>query len=109
MNGKTIHDEDRMEVLADEDDEMDAPPLKPSPTDHPKRLFPEEEDEDILRETNERFVLFPIKYREVCLYFWSERRRLMRRYGRRIKPHRRLSGRQRRWIWDMIIMIGQSG
>lgn len=30
-----------------------------------KRRFPEEEDEDILRETNDRFVLFPIKYHEV--------------------------------------------
>ncbi|WVF68813.1 hypothetical protein IAT40_003586 [Kwoniella sp. CBS 6097] len=31
----------------------------------PKRRFPEEEDEDILRESNERFVLFPIRYREI--------------------------------------------
>ncbi|WRT69359.1 uncharacterized protein IL334_006343 [Kwoniella shivajii] len=30
-----------------------------------KRKFPEEEDEDILRESNDRFVLFPIKYREI--------------------------------------------
>ncbi|OCF40176.1 ribonucleoside-diphosphate reductase subunit M2 [Kwoniella heveanensis CBS 569] len=30
-----------------------------------KRRFPEEEDEDILRESNERFVLFPIRYREI--------------------------------------------
>lgn len=29
------------------------------------RRFPEEEDEDILRETNDRFVLFPIKYHQV--------------------------------------------
>lgn len=29
--------------------------------------FPEEEEEDILRETSDRFVLFPIKYREVRL------------------------------------------
>lgn len=29
------------------------------------RLFPEEEDEDILRESSDRFVVFPIKYREV--------------------------------------------
>ncbi|WWC95239.1 hypothetical protein V866_002098 [Kwoniella sp. B9012] len=34
--------------------------------DHQKqRKFPEEEDEDILRESNDRFVLFPIKYREI--------------------------------------------
>jgi len=31
----------------------------------PARRFPEEEDEDLLRETDDRFVLFPIKYREV--------------------------------------------
>lgn len=31
----------------------------------PTRKFPEEEDEDLLRESNDRFVLFPIKYREV--------------------------------------------
>jgi ribonucleoside-diphosphate reductase subunit M2 len=30
------------------------------------RRFPEEEDEDLLRESDERFVLFPIRYREVC-------------------------------------------
>ena len=33
------------------------------------RRFPEEEEEDILRETSDRFVLFPIKYREVCLRY----------------------------------------
>lgn len=38
--------------------------ILPSPSPAPRR-FPEEEDEDILRETEERFVLFPIKYREV--------------------------------------------
>lgn len=30
-----------------------------------KRRFVEEEDEEILRESNDRFVLFPIKYHEV--------------------------------------------
>jgi hypothetical protein len=34
----------------------------------PSRRFPEEEDEDLLRETDDRFVLFPIKYREVSAY-----------------------------------------
>jgi ribonucleoside-diphosphate reductase subunit M2 len=29
------------------------------------RRFPEEEDEDLLRESTDRFVLFPIKDREV--------------------------------------------
>lgn len=31
------------------------------------RKFPEEEDEELLRESEDRFVLFPIKYREVSL------------------------------------------
>ncbi|WWC73378.1 uncharacterized protein I206_107345 [Kwoniella pini CBS 10737] len=30
-----------------------------------QRRFPEEDDEDILRESDDRFVLFPIKYREI--------------------------------------------
>lgn len=30
--------------------------------------FPEEEDEEILKESNSRFVLFPIKYREVSYH-----------------------------------------
>ena len=34
----------------------------------PKR-FPEEEDEDILKESNNRFVLFPIRYRSVRQHF----------------------------------------
>ena len=34
-------------------------------TDAASRRFPEEEDEAILKETNDRFVLFPIKYNEV--------------------------------------------
>lgn len=38
---------------------------KAMPPTKPRRRFPEEEDEDILRETDDRFVLFPIKYREV--------------------------------------------
>lgn len=29
------------------------------------RKFPEEEEEELLRESTDRFVLFPIKYREV--------------------------------------------
>ncbi|KAL1410236.1 Ribonucleotide-diphosphate reductase (RNR), small subunit [Vanrija albida] len=33
------------------------------------RLFPEEEDEDILRESSDRFVVFPIKYREIWLAY----------------------------------------
>jgi ribonucleoside-diphosphate reductase subunit M2 len=40
----------------------------PSDTLVVARRFPEEEDEDILRETEDRFVLFPIKYREVSFH-----------------------------------------
>jgi ribonucleoside-diphosphate reductase subunit M2 len=29
------------------------------------KRFPEEEDEELLRESDDRFVLFPIRYREV--------------------------------------------
>lgn len=32
------------------------------------RKFPEEEEEDILRESESRFVLFPIKYNEVYMF-----------------------------------------
>ena len=32
-----------------------------------RRRFPEEYDEDILRDSNDRFVLFPIKYHEVSV------------------------------------------
>ncbi|BEJ13636.1 hypothetical protein CspHIS471_0308100 [Cutaneotrichosporon sp. HIS471] len=35
----------------------------------PARRFPEEEEEEILRETEDRFVLFPIKYREIWLAY----------------------------------------
>ncbi len=32
------------------------------------RKFPEEADEVLLQESNDRFVLFPIKFNEVCLH-----------------------------------------
>lgn len=37
------------------------------------RKFPEEEDEEILKESNSRFVLFPIRYREVSFscHYWT--------------------------------------
>lgn len=35
--------------------------------------FPEEEEEDILRESDSRFVLFPIKYNEVCMVEYHTR------------------------------------
>lgn len=34
-----------------------------------RRRFPEEEDEDILRESSDRFVLFPIKHRDIWLAY----------------------------------------
>ena len=72
------------------------------------RRFPEEEEEDILKETNDRFVLFPIKYREVS---YTNRCRACQkltfvRYGMRTKLPKRVSGRQRSWIWGMIWLIG---
>lgn len=42
---------------------------KPSSTSAVPRKFPEEEDEDILRESSDRFVLFPIKYRDIWLAY----------------------------------------
>ena len=39
--------------------------VKPKQKEGELRRFPEEADEDILRESNARFVLFPIRYREV--------------------------------------------
>ncbi|OXG84698.1 ribonucleoside-diphosphate reductase subunit M2 [Cryptococcus neoformans Gb118] len=38
---------------------------KPAGEDKVTRKFPEEEEEDILRESDSRFVLFPIKYNEI--------------------------------------------
>jgi ribonucleoside-diphosphate reductase subunit M2 len=49
-----------------------------------KRRFVEEEDEEILRESNDRFVLFPIKYHEVSA-------------GSLIRPLQ--PGRQPGWVW----------
>ncbi|WWD04015.1 hypothetical protein V865_002078 [Kwoniella europaea PYCC6329] len=40
-------------------------PTKSADDQKKQRKFPEEEDEDILRESNDRFVLLPIKYREI--------------------------------------------
>lgn len=48
------------------------------------RRFPEEDDEDILRESSSRFVLFPIKYHEVSAVHFAECK-LTIRFGRRIK------------------------
>lgn len=43
-----------------------------------RKRFIEEEDEDILRESDDRFVLFPIKYHEVSFYhFYSSLLRLL--------------------------------
>jgi ribonucleoside-diphosphate reductase subunit M2 len=60
-------EEEGMEILLDEPTNKSVV-AKTAPADKEgksERRFPEEEDEEILRESNSRFVLFPIKYREV--------------------------------------------
>ena len=63
----TSEEEEGMEILLDEPASRgDAPKYAPTEKEVKKeRRFPEEEDEEILKESNSRFVLFPIKYREV--------------------------------------------
>jgi len=60
-------EEEGMEILLDETVKKDVAIKKvPEESDGKvERKFPEEEDEEILKESNSRFVLFPIKYREV--------------------------------------------
>ena len=92
---------------------MESPPLeKGKKKDGEIRRFPEEEDEDILKESNSRFVLFPIRYREV-----SDTRRVdpdqliqssCDRYGRRTRLHRQASGQQKSLILDMMLRIGKN-
>jgi len=58
--------EEGMEILLDEPIKRQEK-SKMDPEDQVVKLerkFPEEEDEEILKESNSRFVLFPIKYRE---------------------------------------------
>jgi len=60
-----------MEILLDEPSKKEAAVKNVSTEKEDKleRKFPEEKDEEILKESNSRFVLFPIKYREVsCLF-----------------------------------------
>ena len=60
-------EEEGMEILLDEPVKQELA-LKKVPEEKDskvERKFPEEEDEEILKESNSRFVLFPIKYREV--------------------------------------------
>jgi ribonucleoside-diphosphate reductase subunit M2 len=95
-------EEEGMEILLDEPSKKEIA-LKKVPEEKGGKLerkFPEEEDEEILKESNSRFVLFPIKYREVSSVL--SRRKLMGRYGKRIKHPKLVSGRQKSWIWDMI-------
>jgi ribonucleoside-diphosphate reductase subunit M2 len=60
-------EEEGMEILLDEPSKKDIALKNVSEEKGGKleRKFPEEEDEEILKESNSRFVLFPIKYREV--------------------------------------------
>lgn len=46
---------------------------KPAGKDKMPMKFPEEEEEDILRESDSRFVLFPIRYNEVCMVGYHAR------------------------------------
>lgn len=46
---------------------------KPAGKDKMPMKFLEEEEEDILRESDSRFVLFPIKYNEVCMMGYHTR------------------------------------
>jgi hypothetical protein len=73
------------------------------------RRFPEEENEDILRETNDRFVLFPIKYREVrssTSFRTQVGTELTNRFGQRTKHARPRSGQQKRLISATTSMTG---
>lgn len=46
---------------------------KPAGKDKMPMKIPEEEEEDILRESDSRFVLFPIRYNEVCMVGYHAR------------------------------------
>jgi len=64
-----------MEILLDDPSKKEAAVKNVSTEKEDKleRKFPEEEDEEILKESNSRFVLFPIKYREVsCLFLYPD-------------------------------------
>jgi hypothetical protein len=68
--GVTAEEGEGMEILLD-DDVAKVSPKRSAPIEKEvkeERRFPEEEDEEILKESNSRFVLFPIKYREVSLH-----------------------------------------
>jgi ribonucleoside-diphosphate reductase subunit M2 len=71
-NGSTPSEEEEgMEILLDEPSKRVEPrkTVLAEKEDKMARRFPEEEDEEILKESNSRFVLFPIKYREVIYVF----------------------------------------
>jgi ribonucleoside-diphosphate reductase subunit M2 len=71
--GVRSEEEEGMEILLDEPVKKDVA-VKAVPTEKEGKLerkFPEEEDEEILKESNSRFVLFPIKYREVSWSVWN--------------------------------------
>ncbi|ORY27499.1 ferritin-like superfamily [Naematelia encephala] len=59
--------EDTMEVLRIDEigESSKSPQSDGKKIESVKKRFPEEEDEDLLRESDDRFVLFPIKYREI--------------------------------------------
>lgn len=71
--------------------------------------FPEEEEEDILRESDSRFVLFPIKYNEVCMVGYHTRVLTRCRYGKHINVPKLVFGPPKSLILDMTSLIGMTG
>lgn len=78
-------------------------------------IKPEEADEPLLQDNPQRFVLFPIKYHEVCIAFYPRVTRkvfsqwltfLFCRYGTCTRRHRHLSGLPKRLICQKIFTIG---
>ncbi|KAK4687071.1 ribonucleoside-diphosphate reductase beta chain, partial [Tremellales sp. Uapishka_1] len=57
--------EDKMAVTTSEPDRSDQDAESSKAGQSKPRKFPEEEHEEILKESNARFVLFPIRYREI--------------------------------------------
>jgi len=88
---------------------------KPSPVEE---LVEVDDDttEPILRENAQRFVLFPIKYHEVCCPIRASTRTVLAlhptdtsyRYGKCTKRPRRHSGQQRRLIFRKTYTTGTS-
>jgi hypothetical protein len=77
----------------------------------------DEKDEPLLKESQRRFVLFPIQYHEVCLTFViiiedDEKRPWLTfsylRFGKCTKKPKHLSGQRKKWIFPRIYTIGRT-